>query len=108
MRCSEHYFTSLKHLIVTLQLLYLCMCVEELKQSHGQRFHSYVSLVVFLQVVGHGLPLWLCQQHVGLLLQRHLSTWRAHTSVYCWLDGQIGRCMRKNGGREKIQVTQIR
>lgn len=72
------------------------MCVKELKQSHDEWLHSYVSLLVLCQVVGHGLPLWLRQQHVGLLLQRHLGTWWPHTSVYCWLEGQIGQHMRKD------------
>lgn len=66
------------------------MCVKKLTESHGQRLHSYVSLLVLLQVVDHGLPLWLRQQHVGLLLQRHLSTWGAHASVYCRLTRERG------------------
>lgn len=65
---KEHYFTSLKHLAVIdlfpfswCGLLYLCMCVEELKQCHCQWLHSYMAILVLLQVVGHGLPLCLCQ-----------------------------------------------
>lgn len=66
------------------------MCVEELKQSHDQRLHSYMSILVLLQVVAHGLPLWLSQQHVGLLLQRQQHTWWAHTSMQCRLGGHSG------------------
>lgn len=77
------------------------MCVEKLKQSHDQRFHSYVTLLIFLQVVGHGLPLRLCKQHVGLLLQGHLSTQWAHTSVSSWLE-------REESERKKYRLQTYR
>ena len=57
-----------------LGLAYLCVSVEELKQGHGERLHPYVSIVVLLEVVGHGLSLQVRQEEVGLLLQTHLGT----------------------------------
>lgn len=50
--------------------LNLGVCVEELEQGHGERLNGNVATLVLLDVVGHGLSLCLCQQQIGLLLQR--------------------------------------